>query len=397
MDGRPNGLIDTLYESSFDETLLHKFVADLAAATNSAIGGIFTHDTESNHTEFFSTYGLPPNEMSLYANKYNSYQELGELVGVRSLDSITYYSYHVTQNDLIKKQSHASFLLPDEIGEGASMVLRNCKKHPVIGGFNRDSALGPYTPKEKIIFAALLPHIQRRFRVTGLAQSTQIDRARQWERFEYSHFGVLIFDNNRELLFANNLAEQMINCDDGFVTSADEVGVRASIKSENVKLQNMIKDNTHEKLTDTQFEQVSFMRISRPSGKRSYNLQVAHIPKKLINTKSYPASIAFIHDTDATFNLRTDQLRTLYNLTSTEAQVAIKISQGKSLEQCVFELGHAIPTSRNLLKKVFAKTETGRQNELVSLLLSSTSLTRLLVKTPKTAEMPDFVLKRKYL
>jgi DNA-binding CsgD family transcriptional regulator len=374
MDGRLNSLIDTLYESSFDEALLPKFVADLAAATNSAIGGIFTHDTESNHTEFLSTYGLPPNEISLYANKYNSYQELCELVGDRSLDSITYYSYHVIQNDLIQKRSHTSFLLPDRFGEGAIMVLRNCKKHPIICSFYRDSALGAYTSKERTIFAALLPHIQRRFRVTDLAQSTQIDRARQWERFEYSHFGVLIFDNNRELLFANNLAEKMTNCDDGFATSADEIGVRASIKSENEKLQNMIKDNTHAKLTGTQFEQVSFMQISRPSGKRSYNLQVAHIAKKLISATSYPASIIFIHDTDATFNLRTDQLRTLYDLTITEAQVAIKISQGKSMEQCAFELGHAIPTSRNLLKKVFAKTGTGRQNELVSLLLSSTSL-----------------------
>jgi DNA-binding CsgD family transcriptional regulator len=371
MDCIAERLVDDLYESFFDETLLNKFVADLANATHSSFAGFVRHDAASNRAALFSAHGTPFSELSPYDDSNNLQQQLDELVSSTQPDGVTYVRKHV---ELVKKQSDSG-AFHSGFGERATMRLADGNKHPVTAVFDRDQGLGPYSQQEKNMFSTLLPHIKRRFRLIEAAETDLFDKKRQWARFEYYHFGVLIFDNNNELTFTNNLAETFLNSNDGFVNSPNVAGVRASIKSENDKLQNMIKENAEITTSDSEFEQMSFMQVSRPSGKRPYNLQVVHIPKKLAHMKSYPTLMIFIYDTAATFNLRKDELQTLYYLTNAEAQVAVKISQGKSLKQCAIELGHAVSTSRNLLKKVFAKTGTGRQNELVSLLLSSTSIT----------------------
>lgn len=58
----------------------------------------------------------------------------------------------------------------------------------------------------------------------------------------------------------------------------------------------------------------------------------------------------------------------VFGLTPTEAQVAVRIAGGLSLDQVAEELNISRETSRNHLKAIFAKTGTHRQGELVALL-----------------------------
>jgi DNA-binding CsgD family transcriptional regulator len=61
-------------------------------------------------------------------------------------------------------------------------------------------------------------------------------------------------------------------------------------------------------------------------------------------------------------------LRTKFGLTTAEAEIAAALSNGSSLNECASRRGVAIPTVRNQLQSIFAKTSTSRQAELVALL-----------------------------
>ena len=63
-------------------------------------------------------------------------------------------------------------------------------------------------------------------------------------------------------------------------------------------------------------------------------------------------------------------LRRLYELSPTEARLAILLMKGMSREQAAAELGRALNTVRAHLRQIFAKTGTSRQGELIALLLS---------------------------
>jgi DNA-binding CsgD family transcriptional regulator len=65
-----------------------------------------------------------------------------------------------------------------------------------------------------------------------------------------------------------------------------------------------------------------------------------------------------------------EHLRRLYDLTPTEAALASLLVQGMSLKDAAAELNVAENTARTHLKRIFDKTDTHRQGELVGLLLS---------------------------
>jgi DNA-binding CsgD family transcriptional regulator len=61
-------------------------------------------------------------------------------------------------------------------------------------------------------------------------------------------------------------------------------------------------------------------------------------------------------------------LAKVFNLTPAQANIAIRIAAGRSLEEAAAELGVTLETARNHLKVVFGKTDTHRQGELVALI-----------------------------
>jgi DNA-binding CsgD family transcriptional regulator len=203
--------------------------------------------------------------------------------------------------------------------------------------------------------------------IVDRAPSTELD----WMGpFKYSPlFGVLIFDSGKNLIFSNQAGQDILNSNDGLALF--KTNISASSYQENQQLQQIMNESADATSHHQPPTLGGNLLISRPSGKRHYNLQVTPNPVTLATTASYPAIIVLIQDFERQPALPIEPMKNLYNLTTSEALVAAKITQGKSLELCAKELGHTISTSRNLLKRVFAKTRTSRQNELVSLLLSS--------------------------
>lgn len=66
-------------------------------------------------------------------------------------------------------------------------------------------------------------------------------------------------------------------------------------------------------------------------------------------------------------------LRDMFQLTSAEARLACALVNGLTIEEASNELGIKLNTSRSHLKKIFAKTHTQRQGEMVRLLTMSLS------------------------
>jgi len=79
----------------------------------------------------------------------------------------------------------------------------------------------------------------------------------------------------------------------------------------------------------------------------------------------------FVSDPDRAIATTEATLMRLHGLTPAEAAVTVELLQGRSLEAAAAELGIALQTARTHLKKVFAKTGTRRQSELVLLLLKA--------------------------
>jgi DNA-binding CsgD family transcriptional regulator len=82
-----------------------------------------------------------------------------------------------------------------------------------------------------------------------------------------------------------------------------------------------------------------------------------------------------------------EQIRWLYGLTPAEAAVALAVLRGEGVRAIADGLGISVATARTHLHRIFEKTGTERQAELVRLILNS----RVLLKRaePAAAVAPD--------
>ncbi|RZV36179.1 MAG: hypothetical protein EX262_00165 [Sphingomonadaceae bacterium] len=86
---------------------------------------------------------------------------------------------------------------------------------------------------------------------------------------------------------------------------------------------------------------------------------------------SLPMVAAYVHGEQPTSTERSAQLQDLFGLTAKEAQLALLISRGVKIAEAAGQLGLTVETARLYSKRVYAKTGTRGQADLVRLVLAS--------------------------
>ena len=78
----------------------------------------------------------------------------------------------------------------------------------------------------------------------------------------------------------------------------------------------------------------------------------------------------FLSDPNLQQPISVSNLVSVYGLTPSEAQVAISIANGRSIDDIAKISNHSVHTIRSQLKSTFKKTGVSRQSELIKLLLT---------------------------
>ncbi|MHA6332509.1 helix-turn-helix transcriptional regulator [Qipengyuania sp. CAU 1752] len=86
---------------------------------------------------------------------------------------------------------------------------------------------------------------------------------------------------------------------------------------------------------------------------------------------SPPVVAAYVHGEQPTSTERSAQLQDLFGLTAKEAQLALLISRGVRIAEAAGQIGLTVETARLYSKRVYAKTGTRGQADLVRLVLAS--------------------------
>ncbi|MBB34964.1 MAG: chemotaxis protein CheY [Hirschia sp.] len=92
---------------------------------------------------------------------------------------------------------------------------------------------------------------------------------------------------------------------------------------------------------------------------------------KSVSGEVTPICTAYVHGDESSPSDRCDQLMELFKLSRSEARLALALSHGKTIAEAADDIGITVETARNYSKRLFSKTGTRRQAELVRIILSS--------------------------
>ena len=233
----------------------------------------------------------------------------------------------------------------------------------------RPKRFGPLGEEQVALLRVLMPHLQRALqlhrRIVGLESKT-ISMTDVLDRLPT---GCITVGATGKVLMVNRSARGIVGLNDGFGISKGELCAKRP--SDTKLLQQLIRQAAYT-ATGKGTHSGGVMTIARPSQRRAFEVLVTPLragPSGLGVEQA--AAAVFVSDPESKTESPREMLGRLFALTPAEASLAGKLMQGMALKTAAEELGVSRNTVHSQLQRIFEKTETNRQAELIRILLAS--------------------------
>ncbi|ROS01157.1 DNA-binding CsgD family transcriptional regulator [Sinobacterium caligoides] len=230
-----------------------------------------------------------------------------------------------------------------------------------------------FTEEEKQICELLLPHLQRALMFHKEYVKVEAERALYEASMGQLGLGTIILDENGRLIKSNSIANNILNERDGLVIEDDKL-LFSNRENDTVLQQAIERCRALLAFRDNQL--VEALRVQRPSGHADLGILIKSVNSAVTGTdnnfiQGCPSIAIFISDPEQQSATGADILRQLYGLTNAEANLALLILEGMSVEEAAGHQGVSKNTVKTHLKSLYAKTGVSKQTRLVRLLSKS--------------------------
>lgn len=225
-----------------------------------------------------------------------------------------------------------------------------------------------FSAREKALCQLLVPHLKRAVMLHSRLDVMETERQLYSMTMDRMLLGTIVIDEHGAVLRTNRVAETILAERDGLRIS--QQGLHAEHPAEDRELQRLIRAALE--AADTGPGVPEALSVTRRSGRASLGVLVRSIPLgPLSEGRHRPAAVAYIRDPERKLHLSQKLIRHLFGLTAAEANLALLLADGLTLDEAARQLNIRKNTIRAHLRSIFAKTGVRRQATLVQQLLSS--------------------------
>jgi DNA-binding CsgD family transcriptional regulator len=234
---------------------------------------------------------------------------------------------------------------------------------------SRSHAEADFSESDKSFCTALLPHLKRAVRIHSQLDLIESERKLLAGTVDRMLVATIILDETGAIMKANDVAREMIRAADGI--REFNGAIQAVSGAENRELQRLIKQALNGN-TARAPAIIEAMSITRPSGRGKLGVLIRSNPlSEWSEGQRRPSVAVFIRDPERRSEASVEMVRRLFDLTTTEASLAILIANGLTLDDAAEQMGIRKNTARAHLRSIFSKIGISRQTTLVRTLLSS--------------------------
>lgn len=184
------------------------------------------------------------------------------------------------------------------------------------------------------------------------------------ETLERSLHGLLLLDSAGRVVHANSIAERLLKEGDGLRVAGGRLGAWPSESAR--QLEALIGQAIGR---DGASRRGGSMPLPTPSRLLPLSLTIAPLRSERMFAAAAPSVLVCVTDLEAGVSLPERQLAALFRLTPAECRVALALFEGATPREAAAQLGVSPHTVHAQLARIFEKTGTNRQAELVRLML----------------------------
>jgi DNA-binding CsgD family transcriptional regulator/PAS domain-containing protein len=363
-------LVECVYDAAGEPQRWPVFLENLVRALNGVGGTFFTQDLANQRLCASASVGIDSAFQRSYEEHYaakNVYLMRGKYL--LSTGNVYPSELLCPDREALRSEFYNEWIVPQRQRHGLLGVLfREQSLTSMIGAIRGQNAR-PFDGDDLSLVRTLVPHLQRAVQLHRRVVALEVREKAVSGALNHWSIGVILLDHEGRVLLMNRSAEAVLRKRDGLTAQAD--GLHAGLPHEAAALRSLIHG-----AIGTSLGRVSHpgggVTISRAFAGRPLNVLVTPVvAHKALRAESGAAAIVFIGDPDVREETNEDLLSLFYELSHAEARVAALLVQGKSVKEVSESLQVSLNTARTHLKRIFEKTGTRRQAELMQLILQS--------------------------
>lgn len=366
-------LIGLIYDSVADSSRWPVFLEAFVHATNGKRGTLMINTREKEGWRFACFYGWSEEDTQVYAARYAAIDPWRAGTEQAAEGDVRTSHQICSQEELEKSIAYREFYYARGCDCGVGGVfLRLGSTQSAITMLRARNEQGLCGDREISILRPLMPHLRRAALLNGEVASLRAQLATFTSHLDRYPHAFFLTDSAARLLYANAAAREVAALEDGL--RIEDERIRLMTARESAALVEALRD-----VAAGRGLPVRRMDAPRRPPRSPYRLLVMNVPgsSALPLGVAQPAATILVIDTQAGSEPDLGILRELFSLTTAEARITARLVLGRSVEEMATDLGITVETARTHVRRVLSKTSTGRQGELISLVLRMAPFRRL--------------------
>jgi DNA-binding CsgD family transcriptional regulator len=252
--------------------------------------------------------------------------------------------------DFLRSYDMASYM--------GSPILRSSEQEVALS-FLKSRRQRLFTDADTHAIDVIIPHLRNAFRVREQMMELATTASLSMQLLERLSFGVAVIDDRLRIVLHNRSGEQWLRCLGPKWRWAHRHPGLGQAFQDLIRVACRLGAPTPTRATIlADSERSSCLMVVLP-------LPAAH---RFSVAWQRPAALVMFYEPGRVSKVLARVLRDIYGLSASEARLAMKLAGGRRLHEVGAELGITHETARSALKKVFLKTGTKSQSQLVRIL-----------------------------
>jgi DNA-binding CsgD family transcriptional regulator/PAS domain-containing protein len=356
-------LIALIYEAGMDFGLWPYALGRIATAFNAPSAGITGQGKTLSECWGFSI-GVEQEYEQKYVDYYHGVNPIWQRASRTPVGTVQTDTMVMPRAELSRTEFFTDFLFPQQMESQLNAVVLLEGGRQTVVTVRRHAQ---FEAEHVELYKLLAPHLQRAVQINIKLARAEVNQNASMATLDHLEDGVIFVDLNANVRFANKAAE-LYFANGELLQRKGRLHTNSA--SETTALHALIAKSAG---SGIQYRRSDFVSVQRQLGKSPLTLLIAPLPSQnsFQLVPFQPMAVVFVNDADKLTKPTVVQLRQKFGMTPAEANFALEISKGDGIQAAADRLSISMGTARTHLSRIFFKTGTRRQAELVRMLISA--------------------------
>lgn len=357
------GLHERLLAAVSDDGAWPAFLARLVQACEGSVALLFVHDYGAHgRVPFLVGSGFDEASLQAYQTRYGAMNPwVAEQAGAAE-GSIVLSQALRSDATMPASAYYDEFMRPRDLRHAIGSNILKTGGQTVKLGVLRSARAGPMGEPALALYTALMPALQAALRLRQRLVDLQLRERMHQDVLDAVAFGVLVLCRDGRIVTANRAAQALLARRDGLVCESGRVSALAPPDRERLR-------GRIDAATTLARGSGAPLTIARTTGGRPYVVQALPVADTPLALAPAAHIVLFVTDPDTDDPVLAPRIAAACHLTPGESRLTACLVQGLSLAEAADRLGLTEGSARSVSKRVFDKTGTRRQADLVRLVL----------------------------